>query len=85
MKARQHLGLTPGEWRIVLAICAGHTTYKSIARQCCISQRTVQTHLAAIYPAVGVDNMPALVLRVMGDSEARKAAWPWLKISEITK
>lgn len=58
--------LTNRQEEIVLAILAGHTTYRAIAAHLRISWRTAQTHLYTINQRTGAANMVELVLMATG-------------------
>lgn len=68
--------LTPMEWQVVKAICAGHTTRKDLARHFIVSEHTVRTHLRRIHDKMKATNTAQIVVMVARNPEVHKQCFP---------
>ncbi len=74
-----HWGLSRAEWRVVKALCAGADTRRKLADACCITERTVGTHICKIHAHLGTDSIAGIILKVMSDEAARNECFPELR------
>ncbi len=73
-----YFGLTPREWEIVKAICAGYDTNDELAELFVITERSVRAHLVRIYHKMDCHTKAAIQRRVLEDEVTRAIAFPFL-------
>ena len=79
-----HFGLTPGQWRVVKALCDGADTRRKMVTACHISERTIGTHMTNIHKRLGTDSAAGIILRVLDDDVARAECFPELRKHDTT-
>lgn len=79
-----HWGLSRAEWRVVKALCAGADTRRKMAEACCITERTVGTHISKIHAQLRTDSIAGIILKVIGDDMARNECFPELRNDDTT-
>lgn len=77
--------LTPMEWRVVQAVCAGTVLRTELAELFGVDRRTIDHHLGKVYAKMRVVNLADVVLCVLRDDVARRRCWPELRIEEVVR
>jgi DNA-binding CsgD family transcriptional regulator len=83
-RPKSHFGLTPGQWRIVKALCDGADTRRKMVVACHISERTIGTHMTRIHKKLGTDTAAGIILRVLADDAAMAECFPELRKHDTT-
>lgn len=83
-RAKTHFGLTPGQWRIVKAICNGADTRRKLEETCNLSRSTIGKYVSIIHECLGSNSMAGIVLCVLSDDAARAECFPELVNHDTT-
>lgn len=83
-RAKTHFGLTPGQWRIVKAICNGADTRRKLEKTCNLSRSTIGQYVSVIHECLGSNSIAGIVLHVLADDAARAECFPELVNHDTT-
>lgn len=81
---KTHFGLTPGQWRVVKALCDGADTRRKLVVACHITERTIGTHMTNIHKRLNTDTAAGIILRVLADDAAMAECFPELRKHDTT-
>lgn len=74
--------LTQMEWDVVEAVCAGCETRAELRQRFYVARGTINTHLTRIFRKLNVYSLAGVVVKVLGDPQARERCFPHLQITE---